>query len=244
MPGKIDIAALRRSGAITAAVLQTLTKMVAPGVNGKTLEARALELFRQLKGEPAFLGYHGFPAAVCISLNDAIVHGVPGEIPFEPGDLVSIDAGTRYNGWYSDAAVTVGIPPLSPEKKKLLNVGQHALSAGIAALKPGARLGDVEFAMQEIIEVSGFGNVTALCGHGVGRKLQEKPQILTEGKPGTGPIIKPGMVLALEPMVTLGQPAVRVRSDQWTVESADNSPAAHFEHTVLVTSTGHEILTK
>ena len=227
-----------------AALLQRLAELVAPGLRTKALDDEARRFLRARGAEPAFLGYRGFPACVCVSINDEVVHGIPGERRIREGDLVSIDAGAVVDGLYGDAATTVLVGAVSPEARRLATAAREALEEGIARAVAGARVSDISHAVQQRLERDRLGIVRDFVGHGIGRALHEDPPIPNVGPPGRGPRLRAGMVLAIEPMVTLGGPDVRVLEDGWTAVTADGSWAAHFEHTVAVTDTGPEVLTR
>lgn len=194
--------------------------------------------------KPAFKGYRGFPACTCVSVNQQVVHGIPGSRILHDGDIVSIDVGIIHKEYYSDTAVTVGVGPIRPELKKLLDVTREALYKGIAQAKADNHLSDISHAIQTFVESKKFSVVRDFVGHGIGRNLHEEPEIPNFGPPHVGPILKPGMVFAIEPMVNLGSWQTRIADDGWTVETADGKPSAHFEHCVVVTETGPEILTQ
>jgi methionyl aminopeptidase len=218
--------------------------MVRPGVQPTELDQFAREYIEAHGGQNAFLGYDGFPATICISVNDTVVHGIPGKEPFKTGDLVGIDAGAMINGLYADAAVTVGLLPITADAERLLEVTRLALEAGTKRALPGRHLGDVQAAIQAVIEAAGFGIIRDLTGHGIGSELHEEPQIPNYGRPSTGPVLKSGMTICLEPMVTLGKPAVFLDQDHWTIRTRDHSLGAQFEHTLLITEREAEILTQ
>lgn len=238
-----EIAIMKQGGHKLAAVRNQLVKAVKPGVTGKDLDTLAFGLIKEAGGIPSFLNFDGYPASTCISINEEIVHGIPSPRPFEEGDLVGIDIGMLYKGFHTDTAITVPIGKISKKEERLLSVTQKALAVGIKQAKPGVHLGDVQFAIQKVIEKAKMGIIRELSGHGIGRQLQEQPAIPNFGQPGTGPVLKPGVTLALEPMVSLGKPDIVVMADGWTVSTRDLSPTAHFEHTIAITNKGSEILT-
>jgi methionyl aminopeptidase len=238
-----EIALMRQAGRIVAAVLSVLMKQVKPGMKTKELDTIAGREVKRLGGIPSFKGYRGFPANLCVSVNDEIVHGIPGERVLRQGDIVSLDMGAIFKGFQGDSAVTVGVGKTSPEAVKLITTTEDVLKAGIAAARPGARLGDISAAIQNYAESRGYSVVREYTGHGIGRELHEEPQIPNFGPPGTGPVLKKGMTLALEPMVNAGDWRTRVGDDQWTVRTADGSLSAHFEHTIAITDGEAEILT-
>ena len=240
---KEQIALMRQAGQIVGSLLYDLEKMVQSGICPSELDRYAREITKQRGGQPAFLGYDGFPATLCISVNDAVVHGIPDARPFLPGDVVGIDAGAIVDGWYADAALTVLIPPAPRHGEHLLQATQRALEAGIDRVHAGYHLGDVQAAIEQVIHEAGLGIVRDLTGHGIGQNLHEEPQIPNYGRPGSGPILRAGMTICLEPMTTVGDPTVYLDRDGWTIRTRDGSLGAQFEHTILVTDGEPEILT-
>ena len=238
-----EIATMRQAGRIVARVLEVLKSQVRPGSKTKELDIIAARELTKLGGKPSFKGYRGFPANLCVSMNDEIVHGIPGERVLNEGDIVSLDIGVIFMGFQSDVAVTVGVGKVSPQAKELMETAEGALNAGIAAAHAEARLGDISAAIQHYAESRGFSVVREYTGHGIGREMHEEPQISNFGLPGTGPVLKKGMTLALEPMVNAGDWRTRLGSDGWTVYTADGSLSAHFEHTIAITDTEAELLT-
>ncbi|MHB8433170.1 MAG: type I methionyl aminopeptidase [Candidatus Tyrphobacter sp.] len=238
-----EIETIARSGRVTAAVLSELMQRARPGVTTGELDDFAERAIRERGGVPTFKGYRGFPASICASVNDEIVHGIPGRYVLRDGDLLSIDIGTTLDGFVSDSAVTVPIGEISAQARRLLAVTQECLMIGIAATRSGAHVGDIGAAVQEHAESNGFGVVRELVGHGVGREMHEEPQVPNYGRRGTGAKLRPGLVIAIEPMITQGAPGVQIQKDGWTVVTADGKLAAHFEHTVAVTEKGPKILT-
>jgi len=234
---------MRQAGRIVAAVLAILMKQVKPGMKTKELDIIAGREVERLGAKPSFKGYRGFPANLCVSVNDQIVHGIPGERVLRQGDIVSLDMGAVFNGFQGDSAVTVGVGEISPQARKLVATTEEVLKAGIAAARSGARLGDISAAIQSYAEAKGYSVVREYTGHGIGRELHEEPQIPNFGLAGTGPVLKKGMTLALEPMVNVGDWHTKVGDDQWTVFTADGSLSAHFEHTIAITDGEAEILT-
>jgi methionyl aminopeptidase len=212
----------------------------------KTLELdRFAEVFLRERGaRPAFKGYRGYGFTLCTSVNEEIVHGLPGERRLQEGDILSLDLGAIVDGYYGDAAITVGVGEISPDARRLLQVTQEALHRGIAQAVPGRRLTDISHAIQSHVESHGFSVVRVFVGHGIGRALHEEPQVPNFGPPDRGPVLRPGMVLAIEPMVNAGTPEVTILEDQWTAVSQDRSLSAHFEHTVAITENGPEVLTR
>jgi len=238
-----EIETMRRSGKITSKVLTDLMKAVRPGVTTKFLDEMAERGIRELGGVPTFQGYHGYPASICASVNDEVVHGIPGDYVLKEGDLLSIDIGTTFEGYVSDTAVTVGVGNISQAAQKLLDVTQECLMVGIAQMQRGNHLGDIGAAVQQHAESHGYGVVRELVGHGVGVAMHEEPQVPNYGKAGTGIELRSGLVLAIEPMITQGDFKVEILKDGWTVVTADGKLAAHFEHTIAVTDDGPKILT-
>lgn len=240
-PAEIEV--MREAGRITASALRVVGEAVAPGVTTAQLDEIAAEHIRNEGGKPAFLGYRGFPATLCVSVNDEVVHGIPGKRRLREGDIVSVDCGVIVDGYYGDAAMTFPVGQVSDQARRLMDVTREALDAAIARCRPGMRLGDVGNAVQTVVERAGFSVVREYVGHGIGRSMHEEPQVPNFGRAGTGVTLKPGTVLAIEPMVNAGGYAVRSLDDGWTVVTADGSLSAHFEHTVAITEDGPSILT-
>jgi methionyl aminopeptidase len=240
---KAEIEKLRRVNQLVARILAELRHMVAPGVTTKEIDASAEALVRAAGAEPAFKGYHGYPATVCASVNEQVVHGIPSSRRLVEGDVLSIDMGAKLNGFYGDCAVTCPVGRVSADADRLLRVTEEALFHGIDAVKPGARVSDIGAAVQAHVEAHGFSVVREFVGHGVGTSLHEEPQIANYGPAGRGPRLSEGMVLAIEPMVNVGDAAVKVLGDGWTAVTRDGTLSAHFEHTVVVTGDGCEMLT-
>ncbi len=238
-----EIVKLRRVNQLVGRILAELRTMVAPGVTTRDIDARAEQRVREAGAEPAFKGYHGYPATVCASVNEQVVHGIPSSTALVEGDIVSIDMGAKLDGFFGDCAVTVAVGRVEPEAAELLKVTEEALFHGIEAVKPGARVSDIGAAVQQHVEAHGFSVVREFVGHGIGTSLHEEPQIANYGPGGRGPRLSEGMVLAIEPMVNVGKPAVKVLTDGWTAVTRDGSLSAHFEHSVVVTGEGCEILT-
>jgi len=234
---------MRQAGRIVAIVLEVLTKQMRPGMKTKDLDIMAAREIERLGAKPSFKGYRGFPANLCTSVNDEIVHGIPGERILEEGDIVSLDLGAIFMGFHGDAAVTVGVGKINSPAKRLLEITEGALKAGMAAARAEARLGDISSAIQNYAESRNYSVVREYTGHGIGRELHEEPQIPNFGLPGTGPVLKRGMTLALEPMVNAGDWHTRLGDDHWTVFTADGSLSAHFEHTIVITEAEPEVLT-
>jgi methionyl aminopeptidase len=224
-------------------VLAQLEAIVAPGVSTRDLDVLAERLVREGGGEPAFKGYRGYPATLCASVNEQVVHGIPSPRQLVEGDIVSLDMGVKLNGFYGDSAVTVGVGRIGDDTAQLLRVTQEALERGITQVKVGGRISDIGHAVQQHVESHGFSVVREFVGHGIGASLHEEPQIANYGEPGRGPRMAEGMVLAIEPMVNMGRPAVKVLEDGWTAVTRDGSLSAHFEHTVAVTKQGPLVLT-
>ncbi|HLG57268.1 MAG TPA: type I methionyl aminopeptidase [Vicinamibacterales bacterium] len=238
-----EIEKLRRVNQLVARILAELRQTVAPGVTTLDLDQLAEKRVREAGAEPAFKGYHGYPATVCASVNEQVVHGIPSKRALVSGDIVSIDMGAKLDGFYGDCAVTVPVETVPAAAATLLRVTEEALFQGIEAVKPGARVSDIGAAVQHHVEGHGFSVVREFVGHGIGTALHEEPQVANYGPGGLGPRLSEGMVLAIEPMVNIGRPGVKVQSDGWTAVTTDGSLSAHFEHTVVVTRDGTEILT-
>jgi methionyl aminopeptidase len=238
-----EIAAMRQAGRIVATVLEMLRLQLRPGIKTKELDIIAARELDRLGAKPSFKGYRGFPANLCVSVNEEIVHGIPGDRILQEGDIVSLDLGAIFMGFQGDAAITVGIGEISPQAKALIETTEGALDAGIAAAHPEAKLGDISAAIQYYAESRGFQVVREYTGHGIGRDMHEEPQIPNFGLSGTGPVLKKGMTLAVEPMVNAGDWRTRLSSDQWTVLTADSSLSAHFEHTIAITMAKPKVLT-
>ena len=238
-----EIAIMRHAGKVVAETLEKLVDALRPGLVVKDLDRIVRREFETRDVTPTFLGYHGYPATVCVSVNEEIVHGIPGKRVIEEGDVVSLDLGATYRGFVADSALTTIVGKASPERHKLVDVARESLDLGIEQVRAGNKLGQVSHAIQTHIEEHGFGVVREYVGHGVGRAMHEEPQVPNFGPPDRGPVLKKGMVLALEPMVTAGDWRTRQLDDHWTVVTADGSLAAHFEHTVAVTDGEPEVLT-
>lgn len=239
-----EIAIMRKAGAITRETLLLMEKNVKPGVTTKQLDELAYNFIVKNKATPSFLNYGGFPATICASVNEQVVHGIPNDEPLKEGDIVSIDVGACYKGYHGDSARTFAVGKISPEKQKLIDVTKQSFFEGIKLLKDGVCLGDVSAAIQRYVEKHGFSVVRDLVGHGVGRELHEDPAVPNYGFAGFGPKIHKGTVLAIEPMVNMGTYRVNFSEfDGWTVTTEDGKPSAHYENTVLVTEDGVEILT-
>ena len=235
---------MRKAGRIVAETLALMREIAKPGITTLELDRMAEEYICRQGAIPAFKGYNGFPATLCTSVNEQVVHGIPGLRQLESGDIISIDCGAVIDGYYGDAAVTLPIGEISEDLRKLLRVTEESLMLGIAQAKIGNRLYDVSYAVQTHVEANGFSVVRDYVGHGIGRAMHEEPQIPNFGKPGRGPRLELGMVLAIEPMVNMGTYEVHTLKDQWTVVTKDKQASAHFEHTVAITDNGQEILTR
>jgi methionyl aminopeptidase len=238
-----EIEGMARAGALVAETLAFVTDMIEPGISMLELDAAADEFIAARGGVPTSKGYKGFPAALCLSPNSMVVHGIPTGYRAREGDLISVDLGVTLDGLVADSAVTVGVGEIDPEAQRLLDVCQEALAAGIDRARVENRLSDISHAIQSVVEDAGFSVIRSLVGHGVGRAYHEDPQIPNYGPPGRGPLLQEGMTLAIEPMITAGGPDVYVHADDWSISSVDDSLAAHFEHTVAVTAEGPRVLT-
>jgi len=241
-PNEVDI--LRKAGKILSSIVEQLQCSLTSGMTTKDIDDKAQELIRKNNVRPAFKGYHGFPGCACVSVNEGIVHGIPGKRVIKDGDIVSLDMGIIYEDYYSDMAVTVPVKLTDPQTKRLLEVTRDSLYRGIEQARPGRRLSDISFAVQSFVEMHGFSVVRDFVGHGIGRALHEEPEIPNYGRPAQGPILAPGMVFAIEPMVNMGTYHTKTLADGWTVVTQDGKPSAHFEHTIVITTHGPEILTK
>jgi methionyl aminopeptidase len=239
-----EIEGMARAGELLHETLQLCAEALEPGVTMLELDRIADEHIASKGGIPTSKGYKGFPAALCISPNSMVVHGIPNGYSAKEGDLISVDLGVTLDGLVADSAVTLPVGDISAVAQRLLAVCQDALAAGIEQARPGNRLSDISHAVQVVVEEAGFSVVRSLVGHGVGRSYHEDPQIPNWGPPGRGPLLQEGMTLAIEPMITAGRPEVYVHDDDWSISSVDESLAAHFEHTVAVTAEGPRILTK
>lgn len=239
-----DLKMLRCSGKILARIMSRLREFIAPGTKTAQIDALAEKLVMQEGVLPAFKGYKGFPACVCTSVNEEIVHGIPGERGLETGDIISLDLGINYRGYFSDAAVTLAVGHIKPELRKLITVAREALFEGIKKARPGNHLSDISYAIQNYVEKNGFSVVRQFVGHGIGVQLHEEPEIPNFGRPEQGPLLKNGMVLAIEPMINMGSWECLILDNGWTAVTKDGAPSAHFEHTVAVTDKGPVILTE
>ena len=239
-----EIEAMRRAGQIVARTLAILREHVVPGVTTGALNALAEEAVRKERAIPSFKGYRGFPASLCLSVNEEIVHGIPGKRVLKEGDILSIDLGVIYQGYQGDSAITVGVGAISSEAQRLLADTEAALYSGIEQAKVGKHLGDISYAIQNAARQHGYGLVIEYVGHGIGRAMHEDPQVPNWGEPGKGPVLRAGMTLAIEPMFNIGTDATEQLGDGWTVVTKDRSLSAHFEHTVAIGNSGPEILTR
>lgn len=240
---KAEIAVMRQAGRIVATVLEMLKLQLKPGMKTRELDDIAVREVGRLKAMPSFKGYHGYPANLCISINDEIVHGIPGERVIKEGDIVSLDFGAIYHRFQGDAAITVGVGSISSEARRLIAACEGALQAGIAAARPGAKLGAISAAVQNYAETRGYAVVREYTGHGIGRQMHEEPSVPNFGRPEEGPELKEGMTLAIEPMLNIGDWRTKVGADRWLVSTMDGSLSAHFEHTIAITDGAAEVLT-
>jgi methionyl aminopeptidase len=240
-PSEIELMAA--AGEVVAGTLALLGESIRPGITTAELDGIAEEHIRSQGGEPTFKGYRGYPAATCLSPNDMIVHGIPGDYALDEGDILSADVGVTRDGFVADSAYTFAVGEIPDDTERLLDACKAALEAAIELCREGNRLSDISHAVQEIAEGAGFSVVRELSGHGIGRSMHEDPQILNFGEPGRGPVLGDGMTLAIEPMITMGAPEIVVHDDRWSISTADGSLAAHFEHTVAVTAEGPKVLT-
>lgn len=239
-----ELEVMRIAGKIVALTHQELKNYIKPGITTKELDAIAEKFIKQHDAIPSFKGYNGFAGSICASVNEELVHGIPGDKILKNGDIISIDIGAKYNGYHGDSAWTYAVGDISEENQKLLDVTEQSLNKGLEEAKPGVRLSNISHAIQTHVESYDFSIVREYVGHGVGQDLHEDPQIPHFGPPNKGPRLKPGMVLAIEPMVNAGKRYVRTLPDNWTVVTTDGKMCAHFEHTIAIVETGYEILTK
>lgn len=238
-----EIAAMREGGHMLAQVLQYLASQLAVGMSTDDLDQMAAAELKRLGGKPAFLGHEGFPKSICISVNDEVVHGIPGKRILEVGDVVGLDFGVRHEGLVTDSAITVALGDVNAAAQRLLRTTEAALMIGIDQAVAGNRVGDISAAIERHLAQAGLGIIRELAGHGVGKDLWEEPQIPNYGRAGTGPVLKAGMTVAIEPMATLGGPGIKLRRDKWTIATRDGSLAAQFEHTIAISDGPPEILT-
>ena len=239
-PGEIEL--MDQANRIVHRVLDAVGERMVPGVKTRELDRLAEQVIRAAGGVPAFLHYRGYPATLCVSLNDVIVHGIPGDMPLKEGDIVGVDCGVFYKGYCGDAARTFAVGEISPEAKRLLRVTEEALRLAVAQVRPGGRVQDIGWAVQRHAESHGYSVVREFTGHGVGTSMHEDPQVPNFGFPGKGPKLKPGMVLAIEPMINAGRSEVKMDADGWTARTEDGSLSAHFEYSVAVTPSGAKVL--
>ena len=237
-----ELEAMRQSSRIVAAVLGELEPRIRPGIRTRDLDLYAEKRTRELGAVPAFKGYRGYPASVCISVNEEVIHGIPSGRILQDGDIVSLDFGVLYEGFYSDSALTAPVGRVPAEARRLIAAAERSFFQGLAQMREGARLSDVSAAIQRSVESEGFSVIRQFVGHGIGRSLHEEPQVPNFGAPGRGPKIKPGMTLAIEPMIAAGGPEVEILEDGWTAVTRDRRLAAHYEHTVAMTENGPEVL--
>ncbi|HEY3070978.1 MAG TPA: type I methionyl aminopeptidase [Gaiellaceae bacterium] len=238
-----EVEKMARAGRVVADVLAVLGEAMRPGVTTKELDEIAEDYIRSQGGVPTFKGYHGFPASICTSPNSMVVHGIPGAYRIEEGDLISVDVGVTLGGFVADSAYTFAVGEIGEDAQRLLDVCQAALEAGIGEARAGKHVGDISAAIQRTTEEAGFSVVRSLVGHGIGRSMHEEPQIPNWGDPGRGPLLAPGMTLAIEPMINAGSSEVVVAEDRWSISTDDGALSAHFEHTVAVTEAEPRILT-
>jgi methionyl aminopeptidase len=239
-----EIEQMERAAQVVAEALALLGDHIVPGITTQELDELAEEFIRSRGGVPTFKGYRGYPSSICTSPNSMVVHGIPGPYTLHEGDVLSVDVGVTLGGFVGDSAYTFPVGEISDEARRLLDTGQAALVAGIEQAWPGKHLSDIGHAVQKTTEAAGFSVVRSLVGHGVGRQMHEDPQIPNFGEPGHGPVLQPGMTLAIEPMINAGAPGVYLHDDEWSISTEDDSLSAHFEHTVAVTEDGPKILTK
>jgi methionyl aminopeptidase len=237
-----ELEAMRQSSRVVAQILDELEPLVRPGIRTRDLDLYAEKRTRELSAIPAFKGYRGYPASVCVSVNEEVIHGIPSGRLLQEGDIVSLDFGVLYEGFFSDSAVTVPVGRTSPEATRLIESAKKAFFKGLEQVKEGGRLSDISAAVQRSVEGDGFSVIRQFVGHGIGRSLHEEPQIPNFGTPGRGPKLKPGMTLAIEPMIAAGSWEVEILEDGWTAVTRDRSLSAHYEHTVALTENGPEIL--
>ncbi len=243
LKNKADIEIMRKAGRVVGQTLDMIGEHIQPGISTQQLDMLIEDFILSKGAVPAFKNYHGFPASACISIDDEVVHGIPGERKLKEGEIVSIDVGSIVDGFYGDGAKTFPVGKISDDKKRLLDLTQKCLEAGIEQARPGNRLGAISAAVQNVAESNGLGVVRQLVGHGIGRQMHEEPQVPNFGLPTEGPVLKTGMVLAIEPMINAGTYDVKTMPDGWTVVTADGRPSAHFEHTVAITDGEPDILT-
>lgn len=241
---KDQLEMMREAGKILAQTLKSASEAIKPGVTTSSIDKLVEDNILAAGAKPAFKGYRGYPASSCISIDDEVVHGIPGSRKFQEGELVAIDIGVVYKGWHADSAATFPVGEISSAKKKLIDVTRESLERGIEKVHDGVKLGEISVAIQNHAESNGFSVVRELVGHGIGQSMHEEPQVPNYGEANEGPTLRAGMAIAIEPMVNAGEMDVNTKSDGWTVVTADGQPSAHFEHTIAVTESGAEILTK
>lgn len=239
-----EIELLREAGRIVALVHEELKKAIVPGVTTKEIDKLAEKIIRDNNATPSFKGYGGFPGSVCTSVNEMVIHGIPGKLKLKEGDIISVDVGACYQGYHGDSAWTYRVGKISEEAERLLKVTEESLYKGLEQAKPGNHIGDISAAIEDYVAKNGYTSPEDYTGHGVGSKLHEDPMVPNYGKKGHGPLLKVGMVIAVEPMVHIGKKDVKVLNDGWGVVTKDHSLAAHYEHTIVITNDGYEILTK
>ncbi len=244
LKSKADLVKMRKAGEILAGVMNKIRESLCVGMTTLEIDKLARDFIKKENVTPAFLGYRGYPASICVSVNEEVVHGIPGARKIEQGDIVSLDLGIKYEDFFSDIAITVGMERIDPKAKKLIEVTRDSLTEGIKFAGLNNRLGDISSAVQKYVEKNGFSVVRQFVGHGIGRSLHEEPEIPNFGRQGFGEILKTGMVLAIEPMVNIGSWECEIQQDNWTAVTIDKKLSAHFEHTVAITENGPEILTK
>jgi methionyl aminopeptidase len=237
-----EIRSMKRSNQIVAKILSELGQKIKPGIPTKDLDEYAERRAREMDAVPAFKGYRGYPASLCTSINEEIVHGIPSSRILRSGDIISLDFGVVYDGFYGDAAVTYPVGEITPRAEKLIATARESFTKGVSKIKEGSRLSDISYAIQSHVESQGFSVIRSFVGHGIGYSLHEEPQVPNFGSPGRGPKLRPGMVLAIEPMIAIGNWEVEILSDNWTAVTKDRSLSAHYEHTVALTQNGVEIL--
>ena len=238
-----EINRMRDAGKILAEVHEKLEEIIKPGITTLEIDRKGEEFIRNAGCIPSFKGYEGYPASICVSINDEVVHGFPSNRKLKKGDIITIDIGACYKGYHGDSAWTYKVGEITPEEEALLKNTEESLFIGLAQIKPGNRIGDIGNAIEQFAKKNHLGVVKELCGHGVGTTVHESPDVPNYGKAGTGPLLREGMVIAVEPMLTLGSPSIYIEDNDWTVVTQDHSPSAHYEHTVVVTKDGYEILT-
>ena len=238
-----EIELMRHAGMLVSKMHQFIKPYIKEGITTKELDSLCEKFILDNDAVPTCKGFEGFPATLCISVNDTVVHGIPDDYKLKNGDIITIDVVIGYKGYQGDAAWTYAVGEIDEDKKYLMKHTEHSLYVGLEQVKPGNRIGDISAAIQEYCESHNLGVVRELCGHGIGREMHEDPEVPNYGLPNTGPRLKPGMVICIEPMITFGKRFVYLMDDEWTVKTQDHSPAAHYEHTVLVTDDGYEVLT-